>query len=135
MHLDELAKLVGNAVLIALDDRGVRDRQSQRTAKQRYHRVPVGEAADGRGFGKGCNKAERRMQMQQSLRRTNSAKVPASTRVASALTRRNSAARAASPEISNENVPVTMAFGPIQALLPSCPASRAHYTKPIMAAV
>src|SRR5882757_658158 len=59
---------------------------------------------------------------------TNSAKVPASTRVASALMRRNSAARSASPEVSDENVPVIMAFGPVQALLPSCPASRAHYT-------
>src|SRR5258707_13652136 len=36
---------------------------------------------------------------------TNSASVPASTSVASALTRRNSAARAASPGASNENVP------------------------------
>src|SRR5260370_1871440 len=57
---------------------------------------------------------------------TNSAKVPASTRVASALMRRNSAARAASPEGSNENVPVIMAFGPIQALLPSYPSGPLH---------
>src|SRR6202011_5436048 len=44
---------------------------------------------------------------------TNSASVPASTSVASALTRRNSAARAASPGASNENVPdvVMVAFG------------------------
>src|SRR5712671_2559797 len=35
----------------------------------------------------------------------NTARVPASTSVASALTRRNSAARAASPGASNENVP------------------------------
>ncbi len=32
MHLDEFAELVGDAVLVALDDRGVRDRQSQRPA-------------------------------------------------------------------------------------------------------
>src|SRR4051794_18536246 len=67
MHLDELAELVGNAVLIALDDRGVRDRQSQWPAKQGHDGIPVGEAADGRGFGKGCDKAECRMHMQQSF--------------------------------------------------------------------
>jgi hypothetical protein len=33
-------------VLIALNDRGVRDRQSQRPLEQRHHGVPVGEAAD-----------------------------------------------------------------------------------------
>ena len=49
MHLNELAELVGDAVLVALDDRGVRDRQSQRPAKQRHHRIPVGETADGGG--------------------------------------------------------------------------------------
>ena len=32
MHLDEFAELVGDAVLVALDDRGVRDRQPQRPA-------------------------------------------------------------------------------------------------------
>ena len=69
MHLDEFAELVGDAVLIALDDRGVRDRQSQRPAKQRHHRVPVGKAADGGGFGERRDKAERRMDRQQRLRR------------------------------------------------------------------
>src|SRR5450759_1157029 len=39
---------------------------------------------------------------------TNTASVPASTRVASALTRRSSAARAASPGASNEDVPVVV---------------------------
>ena len=67
MHLDEFAELVGDAVLVALDDRGVRDRQSQRPAKQRHHGIPVGEAADGGGFGKGRDEAERRMQRQQRL--------------------------------------------------------------------
>ncbi len=60
MHLDEFAELVGDAVLVALDDRGVRDRQTQRPAKQRHHGVPVGEAADGGGFGKGRDEAEQR---------------------------------------------------------------------------
>ena len=67
MQLDEFAELVGDAMLIALDDRGMRDRQAQRPAKQRHHRVPVGEAADGRGFRERRDKAEHRMQRQQQL--------------------------------------------------------------------
>ncbi len=63
VHLDELAELVGDAVLIGLDDRGMRDRQAQRPAKQGHHRVPVGEAADGGGFGEGRDEAEDRMQV------------------------------------------------------------------------
>src|SRR5881396_2320018 len=45
---------------------------------------------------------------------TNRVSVPTSTDVASALTRRNSAARAASPGVSNEDVAdeVMAAFGP-----------------------
>ena len=69
MHLDEFAELVGDAVLIALDDRGVRDRQSQRPLEQRHDGVPVGEAADGGGFRKGRDEAEGRMHGQQQLRR------------------------------------------------------------------
>ena len=68
MHLDEFAELVGDAVLVALDDCRVRDRQSQRPFEQRHHGVPVGEAADGGGLGKGCDKAEHRMHGQQRLR-------------------------------------------------------------------
>jgi hypothetical protein len=68
MHLDEFAELVGDALLIALDDRGVRDRQPQRPFEQRYHGVPVGQTADGGGFGKGRNEAEHRMYWQQRLR-------------------------------------------------------------------
>ena len=69
MHLDEFAELVGNAMLVALDDRGMRDRQSQRPAKQRHHRIPVGQSADGRGFRERRDEAERRMHRQQQLRR------------------------------------------------------------------
>ena len=68
MHLDELAELVGDAVLVALDNCRVRDRQSQRLFEQRHHGVPVGEAADRGGLGKGCDEAEHRMQRQQRLR-------------------------------------------------------------------
>jgi len=52
MLLDEFAELVGNTVLVALDDRGVRDRQPQRPFEQRHHGIPVGKAADGGGLGK-----------------------------------------------------------------------------------
>ncbi len=69
MHLDEFAELVGDAVLIALDDRGVRDRQSQRPLEQRHHRIPVGEAPDGGGFRERRDEAEDRVHMQQRLRR------------------------------------------------------------------
>ena len=68
MHLDEFAELVGDAVLVALDNGRVRDRQSQRPFEQRHHGVPVGEAADGGGLGKGCDEAEHRMHRQQRLR-------------------------------------------------------------------
>ena len=68
MHLDEFAELVGDALLVALDDCGVRDRQPQRPFEQRHHGVPVGEAADGGGLGKGRDEAERRMHRQQRLR-------------------------------------------------------------------
>jgi hypothetical protein len=64
MHLDEFAELVGNAVLIALDDRGMRYRQSQRPAKKRDHRVPIGKAADRRGFRESRDEAENRMHRQ-----------------------------------------------------------------------
>ena len=106
MQLDEFAEFVGDAMLVALDDRGVRDRQSQRPAKQRHHRVPVGQAADGGGLRKCRDEAEAGCTGSSILATTNSASVPASTSVASALTRRNSAARAASPGASNENCAV-----------------------------
>jgi len=67
VHLDEFAELVGDAVLIALDDRGMRDRQSQRPAEQRHHRVPIGETPDGGGFRECRDEAEGRMQVQQAL--------------------------------------------------------------------
>ena len=97
MLLDEFAELVGDAMLVALDDRGVRDRQAQRPLEQRHHGVPVGEAADGGGFGEGRDEAEDRMHGSSALAARNSANVAASTDVASHFTRRNSAARAASP--------------------------------------
>ncbi len=67
MHLHEFAELVGDTVLVALDDRGVRDWQPQRPAEQGYHRVPVRETADGRGFRERGDKAEGWMHIQQRL--------------------------------------------------------------------
>ena len=67
MHLDELAELVGDAVLVALDDGGVRDRQAQGPLEQRHHGVPVGEPSDGGGFRERCDETERRMQRQQQF--------------------------------------------------------------------
>ncbi len=68
MHLDELAELIGDARLVALDDRGVRDRQAERPLEQRDHGIPVGEPADGRGFRKGGDEAEGGMHGQQPFR-------------------------------------------------------------------
>jgi hypothetical protein len=49
----EACHRIGDAVLVGRDDRGVRDRDSERMAKQRGHREPVGQAADHRRFGEG----------------------------------------------------------------------------------
>jgi hypothetical protein len=66
--LDEFAELVGDALLIALDDGGMRDRQSQRPLEQGDDRIPVGKAADRRRLRKRCDEAEHRMQGQQRFR-------------------------------------------------------------------
>ena len=56
--LDEFAEFFRDPELIGRDDRRVRDRQAERPAKQRDHRVPVGKPADGGGFRKGRQEAE-----------------------------------------------------------------------------
>jgi hypothetical protein len=63
MRLDELAELVGDPVLIARNDSGVRDRQPERLAEQSDHRIPVGEPANGRCLRERGNKTEGRVQM------------------------------------------------------------------------
>ena len=68
MHLDEFAELVGDPLLVALDDRGVWNRQSQRPLEQGDHGVPVRKTADGGGLGEGCDEAERGMHRHQRLR-------------------------------------------------------------------
>ena len=60
--LDELAQRIGDALVVARDDGGVRDRQPERPAEQRHHGVPVGEAAHGRRRREGRDVAPRPVQ-------------------------------------------------------------------------
>jgi hypothetical protein len=68
MHLDELAELVRDAVLIALDNCGVRDRQPERPLEQRHHRVPVGQAADGGSLRERRDETEHGVHFKKHLR-------------------------------------------------------------------
>jgi len=61
MLLDELSELVGNAMVIVGDGRGVRNRQPKPPTKQGDDRAPIREPANRRHFGEGGHKAERRM--------------------------------------------------------------------------
>ena len=56
--LDELAERGGELALALDDQRGVRDRQAQRTAEQGRDREPVGDAADHGRLGAGLYVAE-----------------------------------------------------------------------------
>ena len=56
--LEEVGERLADAVLVARDDRGVRDRQAERVAEQGGDREPVGEAADHRRFGEGLDVGE-----------------------------------------------------------------------------
>ena len=56
--LEEGGQRVADAVLVARDDRGVRDRQAERMAEQGGDREPVGQAADHRRLGEGLHVAE-----------------------------------------------------------------------------
>ncbi len=53
VRLDELAEILGDAMMIARHDRSVRDRQAERPAEQGNDGIPVGQSADGRRRGKG----------------------------------------------------------------------------------
>ena len=57
--LQEIRQRFADAVLVARDDRGVRDGEAERVAEQGRHREPVGKAADHRGFGERFHVAER----------------------------------------------------------------------------
>ena len=59
--LEEIGERLADPVLVARDDRGVRDRQAERMAEQRGDREPVGEAADHRRLGEGVDVAEPRI--------------------------------------------------------------------------
>ena len=50
---DEGAQTLAQLVLLALDDRGVRDRYPQRVLEQRRHREPVGQRTDHARFRRG----------------------------------------------------------------------------------
>ena len=54
---EEGGERVADPVLVARDDRRVRDRQAERVAEQRGNGEPVGNAADHRRFGKGAHEA------------------------------------------------------------------------------
>ena len=56
--LEEVGERFADAVLVARDDRGVRDRQAERMAEQGGDREPVGEAADHRRLGERLHVAE-----------------------------------------------------------------------------
>ena len=58
--LEEAGERLADPVLVARDDRGVRDRQAERMAEQGGDREPVGEAADHRRLGEGLDVAEPR---------------------------------------------------------------------------
>ena len=50
VRLDELAEILGDAMMVARHDLGVRERQAERPAEQRDDGIPVGQSADrGRG--------------------------------------------------------------------------------------
>ena len=49
--LEEIGQRFADPVLVARDDRGVRDRQAERVAEQSGDREPVGEPADHRRLG------------------------------------------------------------------------------------
>ena len=55
--LEEGGQRLADAVLVARDDRGVRDRQAERVAEQGGDREPVGQAADHRRLGEGLDPA------------------------------------------------------------------------------
>ena len=52
MALEEIAEGIADAVLVGRDDRGVRDAQAQRVAKQGGHSKPVSQTAHQGRLGK-----------------------------------------------------------------------------------
>ena len=69
IRLDEFAERIGDALVVARNDGGVRDRQAEWPAEQGDDGVPVGETAYGRGGRKGRNVAPRPVQGLDSIER------------------------------------------------------------------
>ena len=64
--LNEAAEVVGDAIFVARDNRGMAGDKGQRnTAKQGHHRKPVGQRSDHRRFGNGLQRADPRRRRQQ----------------------------------------------------------------------
>src|SRR3546814_2475987 len=57
--LDEAAETDADALLVARDDRGMRDRQAERPAEQGGDREPVGPTADQRRLRAGAHPLDR----------------------------------------------------------------------------
>ena len=55
--LEEIRQGIADPVLVARDDRGVRDRQAERMAEQGRDREPVGDATDQTRLGEGADEA------------------------------------------------------------------------------
>ena len=67
--LEEAGERFADAVLVARNDRGVRDRQAERMAEQGGHREPVGEAADHRCLRERLHIAKRGISVLECARR------------------------------------------------------------------
>ena len=119
-------RLSANAVLVGRDDRGVRNGQAERPAKQRHHRVPVGDAADRGRLGEGGEEAEPGQRGSSNFAAANTATQSASSAAAISLTRRSAASLAASVDtvgvVSGMAIPIRSSNPPSRAAFPkSCP--------------
>ena len=65
VRADEGREVLADPVLVARDDRRVRDRQSERVAEERHDREPVRDRADHRGLRECRHIAPRRMKRDQ----------------------------------------------------------------------
>ena len=124
---------VADPVLVARDDRGVRDRQAERVAEQRGDREPVGEAADQPRLGEGADEAPGRMERRRGrVAAMNTAAMPASIAVASArmpraplcagLRRPRPAAETGSCRLNNRRRPLVQAAAGRCPTPPACGA-------------
>jgi len=59
--LEKIRQRVANPVLVAGDDRGMRDWQTHGVPEQGGYRKPVGQTTNHRCLGKGAHKSDRRM--------------------------------------------------------------------------